>query len=125
MGVPPDPPLIAHDGCRLDPDPHQTNDASAKRTRRSPSPSFVTVHVESLPGPRVLDEGMKAGEHRHDQAVHPIAIPAACIGKEDGTELRAWLKRDRSLRASIDMRNSNGLVSARNIIATLPGDPHA
>lgn len=51
----------------------------------------------------------------------PIAIPAACIGKEDGTELRAWLKWDKSLRASIDMRNSNGLVSARNVIATIPG----
>lgn len=51
----------------------------------------------------------------------PIAIPAACIGKEDGAELRAWLKRDKSLRASIDMRNSNAPVTARNVIATIPG----
>ena len=48
----------------------------------------------------------------------PIAIPAACIGKEDGLELRTWLKRDKSLRASIDMRNSNAPVTARNVIAT-------
>ena len=51
----------------------------------------------------------------------PITIPAACIGKEDGRELRAWLQRDGSLRASIDMRNSNAPVTARNVIATLPG----
>jgi carboxypeptidase Q len=50
-----------------------------------------------------------------------IAIPAACIGKEDGAELRAWLKRDKSLRASIAMCNSNAPVTARNVIATIPG----
>ncbi len=51
----------------------------------------------------------------------PIAIPAACIGKEDGVELRAWLQRDPSLRASIDMRNSNAPVTARNVVGTIPG----
>lgn len=51
----------------------------------------------------------------------PINIPAACIGKEDGGDLRAWLKRDTSLRATIDMRNSNAPVTARNVIATLRG----
>lgn len=51
----------------------------------------------------------------------PIAIPAACIGKEDGAELRAWMKRGTSLRAGIDMRNSNAPVTARNVIATLRG----
>ena len=51
----------------------------------------------------------------------PIGIPAACIDKEDGADLRAWMKRDTSLRATIDMLNSNAPVTARNVIATLPG----
>lgn len=51
----------------------------------------------------------------------PIGIPAACIGKEDGAELRAWVARKDPLRASIAMRNSNAPVTARNVIATLPG----
>lgn len=51
----------------------------------------------------------------------PIAIPAACIGKEDGAELRTWVADDKQLRASITMRNSNAPVTARNVIATIPG----
>jgi carboxypeptidase Q len=51
----------------------------------------------------------------------PIAIPAACLGKEDGRELRGRLARKDGLRASITMRNSNAPVTARNVIATLPG----
>ncbi len=51
----------------------------------------------------------------------PIAIPAACLGKEEGAELRAWLAHDKSLLATIDMRNSNALVTARNVIASIPG----
>ncbi len=51
----------------------------------------------------------------------PIAIPAACLGKEEGKELRAWLMREGALRASITMRNSNAPVTARNVIATIPG----
>ena len=51
----------------------------------------------------------------------PIAIPAACIGKEDGVELRAWVGHDKTLRASIAMVNSNAPVTARNVIATIPG----
>lgn len=51
----------------------------------------------------------------------PIKIPAACISKEDGAELRAWASRDKELRASISMRNSNAPVTARNVIATIRG----
>lgn len=55
----------------------------------------------------------------------PIGIPAACISKEDGVDLRGWLSRDTSLRAAIDMLNSNAPVTARNVIATLKGTDKA
>lgn len=55
----------------------------------------------------------------------PIAIPAACIGKEDAARLRERLARKEAVRGRISMRNSNAPVSARNVIATLPGTDKA
>jgi Iap family predicted aminopeptidase len=51
----------------------------------------------------------------------PIAIPAACISGEDGNMLRERAARDPQLHVTINMRNSNAPVVARNIIATIPG----
>ena len=51
----------------------------------------------------------------------PIAIPAACISGADGAMLRAWAGRDRALRIGISMTNHNSPVTARDVIATIPG----
>lgn len=51
----------------------------------------------------------------------PIAIPAACISSEDGKMLRELAARDPGLHVTINMRNSNAPVVARNIIATIRG----
>lgn len=49
-----------------------------------------------------------------------IAIPAVCIGLEDGMKLKEALKTSRQF-ADIHMKNNSGMIRARNIIATLPG----
>ena len=51
----------------------------------------------------------------------PIAIPAACIDSVDGAVLRTRLARDPSLRIGIAMTNRNAKVTARDVIATIPG----
>lgn len=51
----------------------------------------------------------------------PIAIPAACISGVDGDLLRERAANDPGLHVTINMRNSNAPVVARNIIATIPG----
>ncbi|HEX5026519.1 MAG TPA: M28 family peptidase [Agriterribacter sp.] len=49
-----------------------------------------------------------------------ISIPALCIGKEDGLQLKKQMETA-SLRASINMTNFSGKITARNVIATLKG----
>ncbi len=50
-----------------------------------------------------------------------IEIPAVCISYENGEELRDWMKEQANLQAEIHMRNTSGLIKARNVIATLEG----
>jgi hypothetical protein len=54
----------------------------------------------------------------------PIRIPAACISGEDGRALRERAALDPGLHVTINMRNSNAPVVARNIIATIPGSKY-
>jgi len=49
-----------------------------------------------------------------------IAIPAVCIGREDGMALKETLKSKRQ-RAHISMTNTSNVIKARNVIATLKG----
>ncbi len=49
-----------------------------------------------------------------------IPIPAVCIGKEDGLQLRAKLATGK-LYSHITMTNFSGLIKARNVIATIKG----
>ncbi len=49
-----------------------------------------------------------------------IAVPALCIGLEDGWELKKRLVNE-NLVANVDMQNFSSLIKARNIIATWPG----
>ena len=49
-----------------------------------------------------------------------IAIPAVCIGYEDGMILKEKLKVEKLL-SRIEMTNFSGLIKARNIIATING----
>lgn len=49
-----------------------------------------------------------------------IDIPAVCIGKEDGMELKEELKNS-TRYAEIHMTNESGLINARNVIATIDG----
>ncbi|MBO6662569.1 MULTISPECIES: M28 family peptidase [Roseivirga] len=49
-----------------------------------------------------------------------ITIPAVCIGKENGMELKETLKKSKQY-ASIKMTNESGLINARNVIATIKG----
>lgn len=49
-----------------------------------------------------------------------IPIPAVCIGKEDGMELKARLK-SKKLQARVSMTNFSGPIKARNVIASLKG----
>ena len=55
----------------------------------------------------------------------PIGIPVACISSEDGTALRAMLSRNDFLMADLGMTNSNAAVTARNVIAEIPGNAKA
>lgn len=54
----------------------------------------------------------------------PIPIPAVCISGEEGARIRGQLAGAARLRAHITMRNTIAPVTARNIIATLPGTTH-
>ncbi|HEY9117477.1 MAG TPA: M20/M25/M40 family metallo-hydrolase, partial [Roseivirga sp.] len=49
-----------------------------------------------------------------------ISIPAVCIGKEDGMQLKEDLKNSTQY-AEIHMTNQSGLINARNVIATIEG----
>ncbi|MBC3541143.1 M28 family peptidase [Rufibacter sediminis] len=49
-----------------------------------------------------------------------ISIPAVCIGREDGMQLKEQLQKG-ALSAKIDMTNNSGKIKARNVIATLKG----
>lgn len=50
-----------------------------------------------------------------------IPIPAVCIGKEKGFELKERLKAGEKIGARIQMTNHSDLIKARNVIATLKG----
>ncbi|MFZ1687907.1 MAG: M28 family peptidase [Flavobacteriales bacterium] len=52
---------------------------------------------------------------------YPIAIPVACISSEDGADLRSNLVGGGVVRADLSMTNSNGAVTARNVIAEIRG----
>lgn len=49
-----------------------------------------------------------------------IPIPAVCVGKEDGMELKAQIQKG-PLYSHIQMTNNSGLIKARNVIATING----
>ena len=49
-----------------------------------------------------------------------IPIPAVCIGKENGMELKQKL-RTRDVMARITMTNQSNKINARNVVATLKG----
>ena len=49
-----------------------------------------------------------------------IPIPAVCIGKEDGMQLKEQMVSDK-LFSHIAMTNFSGLIKARNVIATIKG----
>jgi Zn-dependent M28 family amino/carboxypeptidase len=49
-----------------------------------------------------------------------IPIPAVCVGKEDGMELKAQIQKG-PLYSHIQMTNNSGLIKARNVIATITG----
>ncbi len=50
-----------------------------------------------------------------------LAIPAICIGKENGLALKEKLKAKKKVTARIVMTNQSGPIKARNVIATLKG----
>lgn len=50
-----------------------------------------------------------------------IPIPAICIAKEKGFELKEKLKAGKKVQAHIAMTNHSDLIKARNVIATLKG----
>jgi carboxypeptidase Q len=50
-----------------------------------------------------------------------IPVPAACISSEDGAILRRWLDQGRPARGNLNMTNHSDLVTARNVIAEIPG----
>lgn len=50
-----------------------------------------------------------------------IPIPAICIGKEKGFELKEKLKIGKKIEAHIQMTNHSDLIRARNVIATIKG----
>jgi len=49
-----------------------------------------------------------------------IPIPAVCLGKEDGMNLKESLKTESSI-AQIVMTNKSDMIKARNVVATLKG----
>lgn len=50
-----------------------------------------------------------------------IPIPAICIAKEKGFELKEKLKSGKKIQARIQMTNHSDLIKARNVIATIKG----
>lgn len=50
-----------------------------------------------------------------------IPIPAICIAKEKGFELKEKLKTGKKVQAHITMKNHSDVIKARNVIATLKG----
>lgn len=50
-----------------------------------------------------------------------IPIPAVCIAKEKGFELKEKLKAGKKIQAHITMTNNSDPIKARNVIATLKG----
>lgn len=55
-----------------------------------------------------------------------LTAPVVCIGIEEGRALRDRMTADKGLRATLNMTNRNAEVTARNVIAELPGtDPDA
>lgn len=50
-----------------------------------------------------------------------IPIPAICIAKEKGFELKEKLKTGKKIQAHISMTNHSDVIQARNVIATLKG----
>lgn len=53
-----------------------------------------------------------------------IAAPAACIGTEDGADLRERLARKELLTARLGMNNNSDLVQANNVIAEIKGSKY-
>ncbi len=53
-----------------------------------------------------------------------IAVPAACIGTEDGQALREKLARKEQLTARLGMNNHSDLVQANNVIAEIKGSKY-
>ncbi|WP_245586383.1 M28 family peptidase [Olivibacter sitiensis] len=52
-----------------------------------------------------------------------IPIPAVCIGREDGLELKQALEEHPEF-ASIKMTNTSGMITARNVIASIKGSKY-
>lgn len=50
-----------------------------------------------------------------------IPIPAICIAKEKGFELKEKLKGGKKIQAHITMTNHSDVIKARNVVATLKG----
>lgn len=50
-----------------------------------------------------------------------IPIPAICIAKEKGFELKEKLKAGKKVQAHITMTNHSDVIKARNVVATLQG----
>ncbi len=50
-----------------------------------------------------------------------LSIPAVCIGKENGEDLKEKLKKRKGF-AHIKMTNNSNIIKARNVIATLKGE---
>lgn len=50
-----------------------------------------------------------------------IPIPAICIAKEKGFELKEKLKAGKRIQAHITMTNHSDVIKARNVVATLKG----
>jgi len=54
-----------------------------------------------------------------------IPIPAACISSEDGALVRRWLAGGRTVEAALAMTNRSDIVTARDVIAEIPGSDRA
>jgi carboxypeptidase Q len=50
-----------------------------------------------------------------------IGIPAVCVSKESGEEIRKWMKVDHDLHAIVNMQNFSRKIKARNVVATIKG----
>ncbi len=50
-----------------------------------------------------------------------ISIPAVCVSKNSGIEIRNWIKDEGPLEAQIEMHNLSKPIKARNVVATIKG----